>query len=60
MRTLVIVWLFVLLAGIVGWAMNFAQVIVMATSDAGVNAMFILKCIGILLAPLGALLGWIG
>ena len=44
------------LAGIVGWVMNIFD-IVAAVSDP-ITAMFILRCVGIFVAPLGAILGY--
>jgi len=44
------------LAGIVGWVMNIFD-IVAAVSDP-ITAMFIIRCVGIFVAPLGAILGY--
>lgn len=44
------------LAGVVGWVMNISD-IVAAVSDP-ITAMFILRCVGIFVAPLGAILGY--
>ena len=44
------------LAGVVGWFMNIFD-IVAAVSDP-ITAMFILRCVGIFVAPLGAILGY--
>ena len=46
----------VVLAGIVGWVMNIFD-IVAAVSDP-ITAMFIIRCVGIFVAPLGAILGY--
>ena len=46
----------VVLAGVVGWVMNIFD-IVAAVSDP-ITAMFILRCVGIFVAPLGAILGY--
>ena len=46
----------VVLAGITGWVMNIFD-IVAAVSDP-ITAMFILRCVGIFVAPLGAILGY--
>ena len=43
-------------AGITGWVMNIFD-IVAAVSDP-ITAMFILRCVGIFVAPLGAILGY--
>ena len=58
MRGLILVWEGLVIAGVAGWVMNISQVIGMA--DAGVTGLFVLKCVGIAVAPLGAVLGWIG
>lgn len=47
----------VIFGGAVGWVMNIVKVVQMA--DAGMTNMFILRCVGVLAAPLGAVLGWI-
>ncbi len=43
---------------IIGWVANIVQVIHLST--AAITGVFILKCIGIFVAPLGVILGWIG
>lgn len=50
-----LVWIGIILAAIIGWCMNIAAVV--HTVDAPVTGMFILRCFGILMAPLGAVLG---
>jgi len=51
---IIVLWL----AGFAGWLMNIVQIFEM--SDMVISAMFIIKCIGIFVAPLGAVLGWVG
>jgi len=46
----------IVFAGIAGWVMNIFD-IVAAVSDP-ITAMFILRCVGIFVAPLGAILGY--
>lgn len=46
----------IVFAGIAGWVMNIID-IVAAVSDP-ITAMFILRCVGIFVAPLGAILGY--
>lgn len=58
MRALVVVWIGLWVAGVIGWIMNLCQLFSMAAG--GATAMFILKCIGAVLAPIGAVLGWLG
>jgi type III secretory pathway component EscS len=57
MKTLLVSYLVLILAGIAGWIMNVVQVCSWAGEYTG---MFVVKCIGIVVAPLGAVLGWIG
>lgn len=44
------------LAGVVGWVMNLAEIL--ATASGPITAMFILWCVGIFVAPFGAILGY--
>jgi len=41
-----------------GWVMNIMAVIHMAQANSPATTMFILRCVGIIIFPLGALLGW--
>lgn len=41
---------------IVGWVLNI--MVVAETTNASITGMFILRCIGIFVAPLGAVLGY--
>jgi hypothetical protein len=50
---LVIGSLFIL--GLFGWTNN---ILLIAQEDA-INGMTLLRCVGVIVAPLGALLGWI-
>ena len=52
---LIVTWLLVIL-GFAGWVMNIVSIV---HSDGGITGMFIVRCIGILVAPLGAVLGYI-
>lgn len=47
----------VMVLAVIGWIMNIIK-IVGAIADP-VTAMFILRCVGIIVAPLGAILGWV-
>lgn len=53
-----LIWIAVWILGVIGWIMNIVQIV--KTIDAPITGMFILKCVGVLAAPLGAVLGWIG
>jgi hypothetical protein len=44
-----------LMAGLFGWINN---IVLIAQSDV-VNGMTLLRCFGVLVAPLGAILGWV-
>jgi len=50
-----LVWIGIVIAAIVGWCLNIAEVV--HTVDAPVTGMFILRCVGIIFAPVGAFLG---
>lgn len=45
------------LAAIVGWFINLVDVIQLAAAGSPTTTLFILKAVGILFAPLGAVLG---
>ena len=51
-----LVFLAVIAAAVVGWIMNVIE-IVQTVSDP-ITGMFILRCVGIVVAPLGAVLGY--
>lgn len=42
----------------VGWIANIAQIVMLM--DAPLTGVFVVKCLGVLLAPLGAIMGIIG
>ena len=58
MKTLGLIAFVVWLAAAAGWVMNIIQIVNTVASP--ITGLFIVKCIGILVAPLGAVLGWIG
>ena len=43
---------------ITGWVMNIVAIAGIASSDGELTTMFILRCAGVLLFPLGAILGF--
>ena len=45
-------------AGVVGWILNIMQIV--QTVNVPVTGLFIAKCFGVFVAPLGAVLGLIG
>lgn len=51
--TIIGVWI----AFLVGWVINLIEVIQLASAGGVVTTLFVLKAIGILVAPLGAFLG---
>ena len=46
------------LVGVIGWVLNGVQIV--HTLDMPITGLFILKCIGIFVAPLGSVLGCVG
>ena len=46
------------LLGIIGWVANIVQIVNSISNE--ITLLLILKCIGIVVAPLGVILGWIG
>ncbi|WP_378347402.1 hypothetical protein [Acinetobacter baumannii] len=52
---LITYWIIVALV-LIGWVMNIAQIIKMS----GFTGLMIIKIIGVVVAPLGSLMGWIG
>lgn len=58
MKGLIVLWLALVVAGIAGWVMNIVQVVQQASEP--FTVLLAVKIIGILIAPLGAVLGWIG
>lgn len=53
-----VVFVITVLALIGGWVTNIIKIMIWATSDGAVTAMFVLRVIGIFVAPLGAVLGF--
>lgn len=54
--TIMIFYVAVFLAGVYGWVHN---IVLIAHSDFGhLTGMFVLRCIGVFVAPLGAVLGF--
>lgn len=47
--------LLVIVAGAIGWVLNIVKLI--GTADV-ITGMFVARCIGIFVPPLGAVLGW--
>lgn len=58
MPTLIFVLFWLGLA--IGWVMNIVQVVGLAMAGAEFTTIFTLKIVGILLGPLGGVLGWVG
>ena len=56
MRVISLVFIAVWLAGIIGWVLNIVA-IVHALADP-ITGMFLARCIGVIAAPLGAVLGY--
>lgn len=58
MKTIALVYIAVWVAGIVGWIANLVQIV--HTASDPITGLFILKCIGVVAAPVGSILGLIG
>jgi hypothetical protein len=48
------------LLAVIGWVANVWQVIDLAINHVAISTYFIIKCVGLFLPPLGAIMGWIG
>lgn len=46
------------LAAAAGWVLNIIQIF--HTICDPITGLFIIKCVGVIMAPLGAILGWVG
>ena len=57
MRVVVIVWLAAIIVLITGWVMNVISIF--HTAEAPMTGVFILRCIGVVVPPIGGILGWI-
>lgn len=55
--TVALIWITIAITMIVGWFMNIYQITQMY--DGGLTAKFVFKIVGVLVFPLGALLGFI-
>ncbi len=52
-------YLVLVVLGIIGWVMNIVKLLDMLDQEVTtVTMLFILRCIGIVVAPFGAILGW--
>ena len=45
----------VIIAGVFGWVMNLIEIV----HSSGIDGMVIVRVIGVFIAPLGAILGWL-
>ena len=54
--TLWVLYAVLIFLGVVGWIINVVEVITMTGGD--VTTEFILRCVGVPVAPLGAIFGW--
>lgn len=55
---LALIWLVIVVVGVIGWGLNISDLVTHVKADLAVNAMFILRCVGIFVFPLGAVLGY--
>ncbi len=44
---------------VAGYVLNIVNIVNNLSTDVGVTTMFIFQCIGIIIAPLGSILGWL-
>jgi len=58
MRAIVVAYLLIIVTMVVGWVMNLVQVVHMGTE--AITGLFILKCVGVIVPPVGAVLGYLG
>ena len=42
-----------------GWIFNIVAIFNLAAADGGVTMMFVLRCVGVIFVPLGAIFGWL-
>ena len=52
---IVLLWV----AFIAGYVLNIVNIVNNLSTDVGVTTMFIFQCIGLIIAPLGSILGWL-
>ena len=52
----VLLWFTVAILGVTGWVMNL--ITVFHTANDPITGTFILRCVGIIAFPIGAILGW--
>lgn len=57
MKLAVMLYAAIILGLAAGWVMNI--ITIFNTADAPLTGVFILRCIGVVMAPLGGVLGWI-
>jgi len=55
--TLILFAIVTVIAAVAGWVMNIMAIIQIANDPIG--GMFIFRCLGVIIAPLGAVLGWV-
>lgn len=52
---IVLLWI----AFIAGYVLNIINIVSNLSTDVAVTTMFVFQCIGVLIAPLGSILGWV-
>ena len=52
---IVLLWV----AFIAGYVLNIVNIVNNLSTDVGVTTMFIFQCVGLIVAPLGSILGWL-
>lgn len=51
-----LVWIAVIIAGIIGWIINIVTIVTHISDP--ITGMFVFRCIGVVVGPLGAVLGY--
>lgn len=50
----------VFLLGSIGWVLNISKIFELLTEDSGISGLLLLRALGIVFPPLGAVLGYFG
>ena len=55
----VLFWIGIVIVLVCGWFLNVHEIYQLVSTDNTITGMLIFRCIGIFIAPLGGVLGWI-
>jgi hypothetical protein len=56
--SLLIAWMVFVVILMVGWVINIIKLLTMVSAGAEITTLFIVRLVGVPLAPLGAVMGW--